>query len=142
MEIPTLIRMWICRLLLMSVLGWMLLNWHPFGQRLKAMLVRIMVGHLWVSAFDSQEIPSSLSYNIVTRLLREDMGYDGIIMTDAMDMDAIDTVYSPETAARLAIEAGHDLIAIGAHVNPQVIAEVIQSIVDAVKDGGFAGGTD
>jgi beta-N-acetylhexosaminidase len=53
-----------------------------------------MVAHIWFPALDAREnFPASLSPNVVTGLLRGEMGYQGLIMTDALEMDAIDTVY-------------------------------------------------
>ena len=80
-----------------------------------------MVAHIWYSAFDAEPLPASLSVNVVEGLLREELGYDGLIMTDALDMDAVDTEYDPSEASIRAIEAGNDLIAIGAHVGTQRI---------------------
>lgn len=107
----------------------------PFVSAIDARVGAIMVSHIWYSAIDGTELPASLSYNVVTGLLREELGYDGIIVTDAMDMDAIDTNYSPETASRMAIEAGIDLIIIGANVGEATQARVMQSLVDAVRAG-------
>jgi beta-N-acetylhexosaminidase len=114
----------------------MLTELSPFLATMDAGVGTIMVAHIWYPALEPQpNLPASLSYNIVTQLLREQMGYDGLTMTDAMDMDAIDTVYSPEEAALLAIQAGHDFIVLGAHVAPDVHARTMQAIVDAVRNG-------
>lgn len=108
----------------------------PFLATIDAGVGMIMVAHIWYPALEPQEnLPASLSHNIVTGLLRDQIGYDGLIMPDAMDMDAIDTVYSPTEAALLAIEAGHDVIVLGAHIAPDTHAAAIQAVVEAVRNG-------
>lgn len=107
----------------------------PFHASISADVGTVMVAHIWFPALEEAEMPASLSRNIVTGLLRDEMAYAGIIMTDALDMDAIDTVYTPGGSAIQAILAGNDLIAIGAHVGTQTIATAMQDVVDAVQDG-------
>jgi beta-N-acetylhexosaminidase len=110
----------------------------PFVSAIDVGVDVTMVSHIWFTALDNEQIPASLSRNIVTRLLRDEMDYDGIIMTDALDMDAIDTVYTVGGSAIQAILAGNDLIAIGAHVGTQTIEVAISDVIDAVKDGRIA----
>ncbi len=89
----------------------------PFRAAIEAGVSTIMVAHIWYPALEPQpDLPASMSYNIITGLLREEMGYDGLIVTDALDMDAIDTVYSYPNASLQAIKAGVDLV-IAAHVS-------------------------
>lgn len=111
---------------------------RPFAAAVEADVDTVMVGHIWLSAFDAKPRPASLSERIVSGLLREELGFDGVIMTDALDMDAIDTAYSLSEAAVLAIAAGNDLIAIGAHVSTERIRQVINDVVDAARDGRIA----
>ena len=110
----------------------------PFIAAFDAGVEVAMVGHIWYSALDTKPTPASLSPRIVDGLLRTELGYDGIIMTDALDMDAIDTAYSPSEAAIRAIAAGNDLIAVGAHVGTERIRNVIDDVVAAVKSGRIA----
>ena len=107
----------------------------PFISAIDADVDVTMVSHIWFTAFDNEPTPASLSRNIVTRLLRDEIQYDGIIMTDALDMDAIDTVYTVGGSAIQAILAGNDLIAIGAHVGTQTIDIAIADVLEAVRDG-------
>ena len=111
------------------------LEFVPFVSAIDAGVDVTMVSHIWFTAFDKEQIPASLSHNIVTRLLRDEMHYEGIIMTDALDMDAIDTVYTVGGSAIQAILAGNDLIAIGAHVGTQTIDIAIADVLEAVRDG-------
>src|SRR5947207_3952621 len=68
----------------------------------------MMICHGWYPAFNAAKRPASLSREIVTQLLREEFQYDGLIMTDDLDMGAILNEYGLEETIRLAIEAGND----------------------------------
>lgn len=114
------------------------LELRPFIAAFDAGADAAMVAHIWLTAFDSAPRPASLSDRIVSGLLRGELGYDGMIMTDALDMDAIDTVYSPGAASIQAILAGNDLIAIGAHVGPSRIKSAVDDVAAAVRAGWIA----
>ena len=72
----------------------------------------MMICHGWYPAFNHTKRPASLSREVVTRLLREDLSYDGLVMTDDLDMGAILNEYGLEETIRLAIEAGNDWVMI------------------------------
>lgn len=96
----------------------------------------IMVSHIWFPEFEPDTpLPASLSPAVVTGLLRSDLAFSGIIITDAIDMDAIDTVYSAGGAAVQAILAGNDLIALGPGFGEGAAAAAMQTVVDAVRSG-------
>jgi len=78
---------------------------RKFSSRVDSM----MVCHGWYPCFESQRTPASLSRRIITELLREDIGFEGLIMTDDLDMGAILNGYRLEDTIRLAIEAGNDV---------------------------------
>jgi beta-N-acetylhexosaminidase len=82
----------------------------------------MMICHGWYPAFNAAKRPASLSREIVTNLLREEFRYDGLIMTDDLDMGAILNEYGLEETIRLAIEAGNDWVMICHRV--EAIAEV------------------
>ncbi|MFW5692098.1 MAG: glycoside hydrolase family 3 protein, partial [Chloroflexota bacterium] len=108
----------------------------PFAAAIEAGTGAIMVGHLWLPEFDpAGPLPATLSPAIVTGLLRVGMGYEGVIMTDAMDMDAIDTNYAADEAALRAVRAGIDLIAYGPGSSPTDQISAMQAIIDAVRSG-------
>ena len=69
----------------------------------------MMVAHAQYPHLEPDGLPGSLSHRIVTGLLREEMGFGGLIMTDDLDMGAILNHYSLEETIRLAITAGNDL---------------------------------
>lgn len=72
----------------------------------------IMTGHLLHAGFDP-EYPASLSRAVTTGLLREKLGWRGVVITDDLEMDAVDLFYSTEDRIRLAINAGADIILFG-----------------------------
>jgi beta-N-acetylhexosaminidase len=69
----------------------------------------MMICHGWYPSFNPTKKPASLSKKIVTDLLRDEFHFDGLIMTDDLDMGAIINEYGLAETIRLAIEAGHDL---------------------------------
>jgi beta-N-acetylhexosaminidase len=69
----------------------------------------MMICHAWYPCFEPQKTPASLSRRVITDLLREGLGFDGLIMTDDLDMGAILNEYGLEETIRLAIAAGGDL---------------------------------
>ncbi|MGH9941189.1 MAG: glycoside hydrolase family 3 N-terminal domain-containing protein [Pyrinomonadaceae bacterium] len=77
-------------------------------------------------------IPASINRDIVTRLLREELGYKGLVVTDDMEMGAIARHYQIEDASRLAVEAGEDMLLICAR--PELIHRSRRALVQAVHD--------
>ena len=108
----------------------------PFQSAIDSDVGAVMVAHIYFPQIDTEaNLPSSLSVNIINGLLRDQMGYEGLVITDALDMDAIDTVYSPSNSALRAIEAGNDFVLLGAHISPENQIIAMQAVVDAVLDG-------
>lgn len=103
----------------------------PFIKAIQNGVKSVMVGHLEVPALEPEKrLPASLSYNIVTKLLKEELDFRGIVITDALDMQAVIKYYSPEEIAVKSVLAGNDILL--APVKP---AETIQYIHDAVIKG-------
>src|SRR6266576_3551636 len=92
----------------------------------------IMVTHEIVHAIDSS-IPSSLSYKVVTGILRNELGFQGVIMTDSLTMEGINAYSTVDQAAAVAVEAGSDLL-MGAST-PADVASMIQGIKQAIDSG-------
>ena len=86
----------------------------------------MMICHGWYPCFDATKTPASLSRQVVTNLLREEMNYEGLIMTDDLDMGAILNEYGLEETIRLAVGAGNDLVMICHRV--AVIDEVYRTL--------------
>lgn len=74
-------------------------------------LSAILIGHTHFSKLDPDTpgLPASLSKNVITHLLREQLGYNGLVMTDDLDMGAIINTYGRGTDVKMAIEAGNDM---------------------------------
>ncbi len=103
----------------------------PFREAIEAGVKSIMVGHLQAPAYEpNKDLPASLSKNVITGLLRQKLGFEGLIVTDAMNMGAIINKYSPDEAAVLAIEAGNDAI-----LYPQDDSAAVKGIYNAVLEG-------
>jgi len=77
-------------------------------RQLAASVDSMMICHGWYPSFNAGKTPATLSRDIVTDLLREEMKFDGLIMTDDLDMGAILNEYGLEETIRLAIQAGND----------------------------------
>ena len=78
-----------------------------------------MICHGWYPCFESKKTPATLSRRIITDLLRKELGFEGLIMTDDLDMGAILTGYQLEDTIRLVIAAGNDLTMI-CHRIPEI----------------------
>ena len=70
----------------------------------------IMVGHISLPSVTGDGTPASLSEVLVTEVLRNQMGYEGIVVTDAMNMGAVANTYTSAQAAVAAVSAGVDII--------------------------------
>src|SRR5207248_895527 len=83
----------------------------PFRAAISSQVDSVMTGHLNVPALEPDpNTPATLSHNILTDLLRKQLGYQGLIVTDAMDMGGITVRYAPGEAAVRAIAAGVDCL--------------------------------
>jgi len=83
----------------------------PFQAAIEADVAAIMSAHILYPALDT-EYPATLSYKILTTILRRKLGYDGLIITDDIEMQAIDAKYDTGDAAVMAIQAGADIVII------------------------------
>ena len=90
----------------------------------------IMVGHMAAPSLVGDNTPSSMSSVIVTDILRDELGFEGVIITDAMDMSAISEYYESDHAAIMALKAGCDMI-----LMPDDYAAAYNGVLQAVKDG-------
>ena len=89
----------------------------------------MMVCHAWYPCFEPQPTPATVSRRIVTELLRNEFAFDGLIMTDDLDMGAILTGYRLDDTIRLALEAGNDMMMI-CHRIPEI--ETVLRILGAL----------
>ena len=103
----------------------------PFHRLIARGVNSIMVAHMHVPALDDQEnMPSTLSYKTVTELLKNKMGFSGLIFTDAMEMKGVTKHFSAGEAEAKAIEAGNDVICL-----PQDVPKAIEAIKRYVEEG-------
>jgi beta-N-acetylhexosaminidase len=103
----------------------------PFRAAIGAGVGSIMTGHLNVPAFEPDpNTPATLSSNILTDLLRKQLGFQGLVITDALDMGGITVRYAPGEAAIRAFLAGSDAL-----LMPPVPDAAYQAVLAAVKSG-------
>jgi beta-N-acetylhexosaminidase len=105
----------------------------PFQAAIDAGARAVMLAHLLVPALDP-DAPATVSPHAV-RLLRENLGFSGLIVTDAMEMRAVKDRYGLDRAIVLAVAAGADLVCIGHHGDAQLFDRLVAALVDAVRTG-------
>ena len=92
----------------------------------------IMTAHIIFKAIDS-ELPATLSRKILTDYLREELKFEGIVITDCMTMNAIKTYYTTEKGCVMALKAGADILCLNA--TPEIQANCYNAVLEAVKSG-------
>ena len=103
----------------------------PFKRIISEGIKSIMVGHLDVKAYEeNQSIPSTLSNNIINNLLLNEIKFEGLVVTDAMNMSAITKYYEQDDAIEKAINAGNDII-----LFPPNDEVAVKAIISSVKSG-------
>ena len=110
----------------------MVLSGQFWGEPVMEPTPAVMVAHILLSQIDPDN-PASLSPEVVTGLLREEMGYEGVVCTDDLTMGAISNTYGMGEAAVLAVEAGCDLLLV-CH-SADNLAAAHAALVDAVDSG-------
>jgi beta-N-acetylhexosaminidase len=107
----------------------------PFRAAIAAGTRAVMSAHILVPALDPDR-PATLSRRILTGLLREELGYDGLIVTDGMEMQAIAGTYGIERGSVLAIAAGADAICVGGGLaDDDTVRRLRDALVSAVRTG-------
>lgn len=104
----------------------------PFRRAIASGVGAMMSFHGAMPALDSSNAPGTLSHDVLTGLLREEMGFDGIIISDAMDMRGVLDRYGPVEAAKLAIGAGADIL-----IQPLDVRQTIDAVVAGVREGRY-----
>lgn len=102
----------------------------PFKAGIKAGADFIMVSHISISRVAGNTTPASLSPLVMQTILRDELGFNGLIVTDAMDMKAITSNYTPKDAAVKAIKAGADIV-----LMPENFEEAYYGVLNAVMEG-------
>ncbi|NQT76138.1 MAG: serine hydrolase [Bacteroidetes bacterium] len=107
------------------------LELYPFRQLINNGLGGIMIAHLYIPAYEKREgMASTLSPDIVTKLLSEELGFHGLIVTDALDMKGVTKYHKPGNIEVKALLAGNDILLLPANV-----PKAVKQIHRAVKDG-------
>lgn len=102
----------------------------PFRAGIEAGASCVMVGHISLPEVTGDTLPATLSFEIVSCLLRGELGFEGLIITDSMSMGAITEHYDSAEAAVLALRAGVDVI-----LMPQSLSGAVEGILEALESG-------
>ena len=119
-----------------TVGGYLDLALFPFRAAVAAGVRAVMTGHLLVPALD--DAPATISAPILAGLLRGELGFDGLIVTDALEMGGISGSMGLPDAAVLALAAGADSLCLGHRQHEDVVEQVHAAIVGAVRSGRLA----
>lgn len=109
---------------------WERIDRPPFQAAIDAGIDVIMTAHIQVPALDPSGDPATLSKPILTGVLREEMGYDGVIVTDSLGMAGVRAKYGDDRVPVLALKAGADIL-----LNPPDMAAAYNGVLDAVRSG-------
>ncbi|MGN9791424.1 glycoside hydrolase family 3 protein [Streptomyces sp. OZ13] len=102
----------------------------PFRAAIAAGIDSIMTAHIQFPALDASNDPATLSRPILTGILREELGYDGVVVTDALNMEGVREKYGDHRVPVLALLAGVDQL-----LNPPDLAVAWNGVLDAVRNG-------
>ena len=102
----------------------------PFQKAIEANAPVIMVGHLAVPSITGDNTPASISKSLITDFLKGEMGYKGLVVTDALNMNALTNYYSQDEIYVKAVEAGVDIL-----LMPSSSRNALNSVKKAVEDG-------
>ncbi len=105
-------------------------EFQPFESGISAGADMVMMSHVAVSQVTGKETPASLTKLMVNDILREELQFDNVIITDAMNMKVITKFYDADQAAVMAVEAGNDMI-----LMPDNFEQAYEGVLEAVKDG-------
>lgn len=105
----------------------------PFRKAIAAGTDLIMSAHVIFPAFEPESIPATLSHRVLTGLLRQQLGFEGVIVTDCLEMHAIAKHFPIPEATVMALEAGADLLLVSHTLEDQIAA--IRAVRQAVEEG-------
>ncbi|KUN83071.1 beta-N-acetylhexosaminidase [Streptomyces bungoensis] len=109
---------------------WERLDAVPFRAAIGAGIDSIMTAHIQFPALDDSGDPATLSHPILTGILRGELGYDGVVITDSLGMEGVRTKYGDDRVPVLALKAGVDQL-----LNPPSIDVAWHAVLKAVQDG-------
>ena len=106
------------------------LDLYPFKEVIKNGAKIIMIGHLAVPSITGDNTPASLSKKLITNFLKEELGYNGLVITDALNMGALTNYYSSDEICAKAVEAGVDIL-----LMPTASRKCLASVKSAIAKG-------
>ncbi len=106
---------------------------YPFKKLIDAGVAAIMNGHLQIPALDPTGLPASLSETIVSNILKKELGFKGLVITDGLGMKALTENYEPGYIELYALCAGNDII-----LCPLDVPKAVKLIEQAISDGRFS----
>ncbi|MFJ3770357.1 glycoside hydrolase family 3 protein [Streptomyces sp. NPDC090075] len=109
---------------------WEKLDAVPFRAAVKAGIDSIMTAHLQFPALDDSGDPATLSHPVLTGILRGELGYDGVVVTDSLGMEGVRTKYGDDRVPVLALKAGVDQL-----LNPPTLDVAWNAVLKAVQGG-------
>ncbi|MFF4860552.1 glycoside hydrolase family 3 protein [Streptomyces sp. NPDC001231] len=109
---------------------WEKLDAVPFRAAIKAGIDSIMTAHIQFPALDDSGDPATLSHPVLTGILRGELGYDGVVVTDSLGMDGVRTKYGDDRVPVLALKAGVDQL-----LNPPSLDVAWNAVLNAVRAG-------
>ncbi|MFF6995177.1 glycoside hydrolase family 3 protein [Streptomyces sp. NPDC008313] len=109
---------------------WEELDAVPFRAAIRAGIDAIMTAHIMVPALDPAGDPATLSHPILTGILRGELGYDGVVVTDSLGMEGVRTKYGDDRVPVLALKAGVDQL-----LNPPSLDVAWNAVLKAVREG-------
>ncbi|MCQ0022786.1 glycoside hydrolase family 3 protein [Streptomyces somaliensis DSM 40738] len=113
---------------------WEALDAPPFRSAIAAGIESVMTAHIVVPSLDPSEDPATLSRPILTGILRERLGHDGVVVTDSLAMEGVRTRYGDDRVPVLALKAGCDQL-----LNPPDLDLAWNAVLDAVRGGEVSG---
>ena len=111
------------------------IDFAPFRAGIKAGASSVMIGHLNVPALDSTGTPSSLSSEVIKRYLQEELGFSGLVISDALNMKSVSDRYGKTEVVVKAFQAGCDIL-----LFPESVSEAIAAIRAKVESGEISQG--
>jgi len=109
---------------------------EPFRAAIAAGVQTIMTAHVRVPALD--DLPATLSKAVIGGVLRSDLGYDGLVLADALEMKAVSDTYGIEESAVLALEAGVDALILGHDLGADDLRRVLDALAQRVSEERLA----
>ncbi|MFG2953326.1 glycoside hydrolase family 3 protein [Streptomyces sp. NPDC048291] len=109
---------------------WEKLDAVPFRAAIEAGIDSVMTAHIQFPALDGSGDPATLSHPVLTGILRGELGYDGVVVTDSLGMEGVRTKYGDDRVPVLALKAGVDQL-----LNPPTLDVAWNAVLKAVRDG-------